>query len=326
MVKPTMINTLEVFGAFRLKRFLRRWQPLILMYHRIVDHPLIPGVPPSAFEEHLMYLKRHFRVVPMKQLATEIREQRTKPYSVALTFDDGHSDFYENAWPALKRFELPASVYVTTGFIDRKEWLWPDRLRYLLMNSRVTEFQVHGTAPLSLKKNSLKKVWGILGDHCLSMKPEVRERFLRCVETELEVALPEEPEAPFSPLTWAQLRDMKKGGIEVGSHSVTHPILSQLTEKQLEQELRLSHDRIKTEVGTAPTGICYPNGMAVDTSPRVEKKAAQWYDYGLVAYPATLRCDRVMHLGRWAAPSDSRRLRQILSGMTRNDNQNGEYR
>src|SRR5690606_42021405 len=68
-------------------------------------------------------------------------------------------------------------------------------------------------------------------------------------------------------LTWDQLREMQSQGLEVGSHTLSHPILSALTPAQVEEELRASSDHIKSELGKSPLGICYPNGMAKDISP-----------------------------------------------------------
>lgn len=326
MVKQLLFEIAEALGLLWLARFYNRYEPMILMYHRIVKEPLLPGIAPEVFEQELKYLKRHFRVVPMAQLAEEIRTNTVKTYSVAITFDDGHGDFYTHAWPLLKQYQLPAALYVTTGFLDQKCWLWPDLLRYLLIKTECESVRVEEIGELPLGSTHILKTWNSLGDYCLTLNSEERMKFLAQLAVQLEVEPGEYAKAPFSSVTWDQLREMNSEGLEVGSHTLSHPILSSLTPAQLEDELTLSYQRIQTEIGQPPLGICYPNGMAKDISKDVERVGANLYRYGLVAYPAEISANKMMHLGRWAGANNFRRFKQVSCRLSRNDNFQGEYR
>lgn len=310
----------------RCMRFVNRNRPIILMYHRILSNPLLPGISPEIFEQQLAYIKNRFRVIPMNQMVEELNTNSLKPYSVAITFDDGHGDFYTTAWPLLKRYNMPASLYVTTGFVDHQTWLWPDLLRYVLLQGAGTEVQVDPLGSLSIEKSQVLKTWGKLGDHCLNLSSEERWSFIAQLAKQLKVDIDRRPREPFAPVTWDQLREMQSEGLDVGSHSVTHPILSALTMETLVTELQGSQQRILEELGNLPTGICYPNGMAQDTSELVETQAQLLYRYGLVAYPYDIRADKIMHMGRWAAANTINRFKQVMNGLSRNDNYNGEYR
>lgn len=326
MAKQLLFEIAEALGLLWFARFYNRHEPLILMYHRIVKEPLLPGIAPEVFEQQLKYLRQHFRVVPMAQLAEEIRTNTVKPYSVAITFDDGHGDFYTHAWPLLKQHQLPAALYVTTGFLDQKCWLWPDLLRYLLIKTERETVHVEKMGELPLGPTNILKTWNKLGDHCLTLKTEDRWTFLSEIAGQLAVEPGENAKAPFSSVTWDQLREMSSEGLEVGSHTLSHPILSALSPAQLENELTLSYQRIQAEIGKPPLGICYPNGMAKDISKDVERVGASLYRYGLVAYPATISANKMMHLGRWAGASNFRRFKQVSCRLSRNDNFQGEYR
>ena len=326
MNKKLLFKFAEALGALWLARFFKRHQPLILMYHRIIDEPLLPGVAPEAFEMQLQYLCKHFRVVPMAQLAEEIRTNTVKPYSVAITFDDGHADFYTSAWPLLKKYQLPAALYVTTGFVDQKCWLWPDLLRYLLIKTQHQIVKVDNVGELPLGREHALKTWNILGDYCLTLETQARWRFLQNLAFQLEVQPGECAQPPFNSVSWDQLREMNSHGLEVGSHTVSHPILSTLSSAQLEDELRLSYERIRAELSQEPCGICYPNGMAKDISPEVERIGGTIYRYGLVAYPAAISADQIMHIGRWPGASNLSRFKQVMCHLSRNDNHQGEYR
>lgn len=325
-MKNRLINLLDACGLLGISRYVNRHRPMILMYHRILQEPLLPGIPPEIFAQHLEYLKRHFRVIPIAQMVEELKTDSLQPYSVAITFDDGHSDFFQNAWPLLKKFNLPASIYVTTGFIDQQHWLWPDLLRYLLMTTKATTVEIANVGNLSLVDDQLLTTWNTLGDFCLSLDTDARASFLHQLGHQLGVVIPSQPQAPFAPLTWHQLREMQKEGLDIGSHSVSHPILSALSEPELKYELLYSQQRIFEEIGEKPKGICYPNGMARDTSENVEASASEIYSYGLVAYPAQIKHNQIMHLGRWGGANNLSRFKQVMSGLSHNDNHLGEYR
>jgi peptidoglycan/xylan/chitin deacetylase (PgdA/CDA1 family) len=326
MNKGMLLSLFEASGAYRVNRFLQRKRPMVLMYHRVLNDPLLPGISPDIFAQQLAYLKKNFRVVPVNQLISEINEGIQKPYSVALTFDDGHQDFYTNAWPLLKKYQLPASLYVTTGFVDSTCWLWPDLLRYILINTQKKTFEIAGLGELTLRQSNLLNTWNRLGDYCLTLKTVDRDQFLQSLAQRFEVDIDIQPQTPFSAVTWDQLIEMQNEGLDVGSHTVSHPILSDLDEEQLIKELEGSYQRIANELGNAPTGICYPNGMARDTSALVEKHAAAFYRYGLVAYPCAISANNRMHLGRWSAANNMRRFKQIMNAFSHHDNQYGEYR
>src|SRR5690606_11167369 len=148
--------------------YANRHEPLILMYHRIVSDPLLPGIGPDVFEQQLVYLKANFNVMSMAQLAEDIRNNQVKPYSLAITFDDGHGDFYTHAWPLLRKHNLPAALYVSSGFVDQRYWLWPDLLRYVLIKTNKSSLKLDEFDELPLGRDSLLSSWNTLGDYCLT--------------------------------------------------------------------------------------------------------------------------------------------------------------
>lgn len=321
-----LVNLLDNIGVLSLSRNLHRARPIILMYHRILNSEYIPGVSPAVFESQLKYLRERFNVLSVNQLVSDITCNKIQPLSVALTFDDGHRDFYDNAWPLLKKYELPASLYVTTGFIDKNCWLWPDYLRHVLMSTKEQDINIPEIGTLPINRVKLLATWNTIGDYCLALQSEDRWPFLRQLAKWLDVREEGEPKPPFSPLTWSQLREMHQEGLDVGSHTVSHPILSSLGQSDLNIELKHSYRRIEQELGSPPTGICYPNGLSQDTSPAVEECANQFYRYGLVGYPAPVSGKSIMHLGRWAGTSTLSKFKQVMNGFTWKNNHRGEYR
>jgi peptidoglycan/xylan/chitin deacetylase (PgdA/CDA1 family) len=325
MLINSALDVIETIGGMRVFRFINRHVPRILMYHRILPDD-IHAISPAVFADQMAYLKQHFRVISVNQLVEELCRGQFRPYTVALTFDDGHEDFYSQAWPILQRYDLPASLYVTTGFIDRTCWLWPDLLRFLVNATNAQQVSIEALGNVDLTEVSRHGSWNRLGDYCLMLSASERMSFLNELAIRLRIEVPSKPLTPFAPVTWDQLRQMKSDGLDVGSHSVSHPIFSALTKEELYKEIVYSQKRVAEELGEIPLGICYPNGMANDISPNVEVLAQQFYKYGLVAYPCGVSRNQLMHLGRWAAPNTFSRFKQMINSLSRNDNHLGEYR
>lgn len=303
--KKFLLHIIESLGGFSLMRMLKRNQPVILMYHRIIDNTFINALTPEEFEKQIIYIQEHFKVVPLEELIADINSGNIKPNSLALTFDDGHYDFYTNAWPILKKYKLPASLYITTGFVDGTTWLWPDLLKYILLNSQEPELQTAALGPISTDKNNHHQSWHKLGDYCLTLTVENRNAFLQTLANAAGVTITSNPQSPFNAVTWAQLQEMQKDGLTLGSHTVTHPILSTLALEDLHTELAGSARAIEQHLGTPPSGICYPNGRPEDISGTVIKTAEKLgYTYGLMGRNSKLDKSALFRIGRMAANID----------------------
>jgi peptidoglycan/xylan/chitin deacetylase (PgdA/CDA1 family) len=278
------------------------------MYHRTIDEPFVAGMHPEIFEAQLNYLKKYFRVIPLNQMLEEASNNSLQPYSVALTFDDGHEDFYRIAWPLLRKFNFPATLYVTTGFVDGTHWLWPDLLRYILLNSKneILEIAELNTT-LSTEKSVALTSWNTLGDYCLTLKRETRNTFLQDLANKANITIPLQPVAPFNGINWQQVKEMHAQGLDLGSHTITHPILSHLTTEEIHEELQGSAHVLAHHIGQYPAGICYPNGQANDINKQVLEQAQLCnYKYGIVAYNRKISKDEPYLLGRVSAASTLR--------------------
>ncbi len=326
MLKKIIISSLEKLGILRIAHFLTRSQPRILMYHRIVDNKKLPGISVDIFEQQLIYIQKHFNVIGMDEFIQRLQNAALFSNHIVVTFDDGHKDFFQTAWPLLKKYKIPATLFVTTGFVDKKLWLWPDLLRYILLSTKSNKISVDSLNTFELTSENVLTIWNTLGDYCLTLPHQERMEFLEKLSTQLDVIIDAEPLEPFNAVSWDDLRIMHREGLNVGSHSVSHPIFSALNSLELKLELENSKNRIAEELGEQPKGICYPNGMARDTSAEVETLAQQFYQYGLVAYPAPVNKQNIMHLGRYSASNNMQHFKLVINGLSRNKNQHGEYK
>jgi peptidoglycan/xylan/chitin deacetylase (PgdA/CDA1 family) len=259
--------------------------PKILMYHRLTDSDIIPGISTSLFELQLQYLCKYYNVVSVDEIVSDIQKNIFISNKVALTFDDGYVDFYAKAWPLLKKYNVPASLYITTDFVDQKMWMWPDKVRVMLDKTEHTNIKCSALGELELTELNFEKNWHAISDHCLTLSEFEREKFLLELSNAFEVPFPDIPSSDFSAVSWEELRLMINDGLDIGSHTVTHPILTRISQDELKIELLKSKQVIESELDIKIRGICYPNGMSNDVSVVVSRtsKDAE-YSYGLIAY------------------------------------------
>jgi peptidoglycan/xylan/chitin deacetylase (PgdA/CDA1 family) len=304
-IKKILLHMIESLGGFQLLRRINKNDPVVLMYHRILQDEFINGLAPQEFERQIVYINKHFNIVSIEELLCDVKSNSVKPYSLALTFDDGHYDFYSNAWPILKKYNLPASLYITTGFVDGTTWLWPDLLKYILLNSNTAILQVENLGDISTHQKEHHISWHKLGDYCLTLSPEERNTLLYKLAADAKILVSDAPKQPFHSVTWPQLQEMHSEGLVVGSHTVTHPILSSLSRENLHYELATSASAIQQHLGAVPAGICYPNGRPEDISEAVIKAAElTGYTYGLMGRSSKLNPARPFKIGRIAANKD----------------------
>lgn len=249
------IKKILLFEPFRRWiRFESKLQPRILMYHRISDNPFQSSVTSKEFETQLVALKRNFKIVPL-QSALSSPKRSGRPQLV-LTFDDGYQDFYTVVWPLLKKHNLAATLFITTGFISGEQWLWPDKIRYILESSKLQNFD----------QNQLIENWHSLADELLALHPRKRDLLIDDLAKSHQVELPSLPTDEYAALTWDQLKQMQDAGLDIQCHTHRHPILAQLSEEELEDDLSKSLIQIKTQLGKEAWALAYPNGRLCDIS------------------------------------------------------------
>ena len=252
---------------------------LILMYHRVLDHSIARGlghegmyVGKETFDQHLQYLKSRFQIIHLED-GLDFLEQRggetgtAKKPLCAITFDDGWRDVYENAYPLLAKHEVPATVFLPTGYIGTNKLFWPDRLA-LLLNKRAagifdeplpslpeTDFHT-----LKLPESASEPGFHVFVNAVKQLKEDDIEKLLRTLEEWCGVD-PTQEERVF--LDWDEVRQMRSSGlVRFGSHTETHRILTTLSENEITKELKNSKERL-IETGVAkPKSVlfAYPNG------------------------------------------------------------------
>jgi len=221
----------------------------------------------EIFENHLKLLIKYCTPISLEDA---LLNKDLPPNPVVLTFDDGYKNNYSNAFPLLKKYKLPATIFVTTGFIDRTNYLWTDRLEFLIYNTNSTNVDLCWennklTLELSTDEQKKKKIHTIKA--LLKTLPETQKiSFLDNLQNLLRVEYNwDKIPSVHLPLTWDEIREMKSSGlISIGSHTVTHPILSKCSYEEQRKELLFSRNRIVEELNEDCILFSYPNGEITD--------------------------------------------------------------
>jgi len=251
-------------------RWTRRREPCgrILYYHRVNDDgdPFFPAMSTRLFAQEIAFVARHYRVVGLRTLLETLEEDARPRNLMAITFDDGYQDNFHNAFPILQRYGVPATIFLTTGNLDSREPMWFEDLAWALKRTTRDYLDLEIDLPrrvwLRTEAERLaghRQIFGIL-----RALPD-RDRLERLAEVLRLLAAGDNPRKGKM-LTWDQVRRMRAGGIEFGSHTVSHPFLSKLSREQACREVSESKRRIEEELQDQVDYFAYPNGLAEDFS------------------------------------------------------------
>ena len=232
----------------------------ILIYHRARATPdpiFRDEIDAATFERHMALLAAEFNVLPLGEACARLARGGLPARSVCITFDDGYADNEQTALPILKRFGLRATFFVATGFIDGG----------IMFNDGVIEAVRRAPAgTYDLSRLNLGRY--SLGDHTSrraaidALLAQIKYRTVRernaLVEELAEVMQTTLPNDLMMIST--QIKRLHDEGMEIGGHTVNHPILSVLDEQQARAEIIGGKQHLEEITGTPVTLFAYPNG------------------------------------------------------------------
>jgi peptidoglycan/xylan/chitin deacetylase (PgdA/CDA1 family) len=238
----------------------------ILCYHRVGTEgvPLFSRLDPGVFEAQMKYVRKHYRLVPLGQLCREITNGDAVRPTLAITFDDGYRDLYTHAFPVLRKYEIPATIYLIGRSMETGESPWYDRIFVALDNASESSIELEMDRPRRLALTSAaarrKAAWEIV---CfLRTISDVRRRNW-CLAFETRMKPPQEKLARRM-LDWDQVRSMQAGGICFGAHTMTHPCVAQVEAAKLEEELCASRRLLEARLDAPAEDFAYPFGKISD--------------------------------------------------------------
>ncbi len=271
----------HALGGVELVRFRNRHALRILMYHRFTQASA------AGLERQCEHLRANYHILAMADVARLLSNGDPFPQNaLAITVDDGHADFYHHAFPVFQRYGLPATLYLTTGFIDQRGWLWFDLVDDLFERTTATKIHLEPPGAIDMPHPAARIEAATTVKEAAIRMPDIeRVRLIERLPGLLGVDVPASPGRHWEALSWKQIGEMASYGIEFGAHTLTHPILSRVDDpEQLDREIREPKRRIEQELDREAIHFCYPNGQAEDFTPAiVERVRAAGFQTATVA-------------------------------------------
>ncbi|BCS54957.1 polysaccharide deacetylase family protein [Geobacter sp. SVR] len=278
-----------------LERLYLSDKAFILMYHRIVpmSERLPPHVQPgmvvsaTTFEKHVSFLRGRFKIVFLDELMAKVRKGESIGRCCALTFDDGWRDNYSEAFPILKKYAVPATIFLATGYVGTRKTFWTDEVSSCIDRLNIGAM-AEVQAPDSVRRFSgelegLQKKAELFREELIELlkkkSPHDREEILAHLLGDLSVATTER-----LMLNWEEAGEMAESGlVRFGAHTVHHELLDQLPLQRVREEVQFSRMEIENRLRQKVTTFAYPNGNCSESVRQIVK------EYGFDAAVTTRR-------------------------------------
>jgi peptidoglycan/xylan/chitin deacetylase (PgdA/CDA1 family) len=283
-----------------LKGYLHQWvrsvtgYVVVLLYHRITSlssDPQLLSVTPQHFSEHLEVLRQDYTLLSLDDLLDCMASNQWPKRGVVITFDDGYADNLFEAKPLLVEFDIPATVFVVSGYLGKiQEFWWDDLDRILLqpgilpeilrldINGSRYEWTLDEATKYSKETFTQQSVWNILMESEFNGRQSIyrslcqllrslTESQRRKVLDDIYVWAGVNSTGRLSHRTLSvndMLRLFEDDLISIGAHTVTHPLLSSLPTVKQRAEIEQSKQNLEEILGSSVTSFSYPYGTRTD--------------------------------------------------------------
>lgn len=313
-----MVNNLGLLDAYAfLKRRRIGSQVAIILYHRVStvkDDWSLETLSPQSFERQIKYFRENYEMLSLEELAPYVHERKSLPKkAVVITFDDGYRDNYLYAFPILRKYRAPATIFLATGHIGTAKLFWWDKVRYAVQHTTPERLELGKFGSYSLESALDRRHAGFAITEKLMNLPDERKNSL--IEKLINVAGVDIPDRLGRELilSWNEVVQMSRDGIDLGAHSVTHPILTNIPLERARWEIVQSKNDIETRLGKPVSFFSYPNSIF---NPEIVKLVEQsGFAGGITDNPVWItHRDNPYKLGRIGAAEDFNIFKVMFCG------------
>jgi peptidoglycan/xylan/chitin deacetylase (PgdA/CDA1 family) len=232
----------------------------ILIYHRVLadEDPLNNWDPTDLeFEDQIRTLSACFTMLPLGEALERLASESLPPSAACVTFDDGYADNVAVALPILKKHGVPAIFFVATGYLDGGR-MWNDTVVEAIRACSLAEIDLHrwgmGTLALGDVQARRRAIRTIL-DRLKQVSAAEREARAAELGSIANARLPQD-----LMMRTDQVSALRAAGMEIGAHSVTHPILTQVSYAAARKEIAEGRECLSAILREPVSFFAYPNG------------------------------------------------------------------
>lgn len=232
----------------------------ILIFHRVLDapDPLAPTEPDVLrFDQIISWLVGWFNILQLDEAIARLKTGNLPPRAAAITFDDGYADNLTNAIPILKKHRAHATFFIATGFLDGGI-MWNDAIVEAIRGTSACSVDCEFLDIGRLELVTLQQKQAALETLIAATKYLPEERKNEAVRQLAERCGTDLPTDLM--LTSRQLLDLRKSGMGVGAHTISHPILAKVTDDEARREISGGREYLENLLGERVGLFAYPNG------------------------------------------------------------------
>jgi peptidoglycan/xylan/chitin deacetylase (PgdA/CDA1 family) len=254
---------------------------IVIGYHRVVEDIAaasrtdMPTMLTSRamFERHIDWIGKHFEFVSLDDIGSHIERGAAFARPVAaVTFDDGYLDVFENALPILQRKGIPSAMFVVTELVGRMAWQIHDQLYHLLDKaytrwadpwqglSRLLAQADLGDAATPQLRAASRIPYNAVSELLPVLSQAQATRVVALLDAQIGNGTASIPRT----VTWAQVNDMQRAGVTIGSHTKTHVWLATESDEKVTDELAGSKRDLERRLGATVDHFAYPGGQFTD--------------------------------------------------------------
>lgn len=262
---------------------------VILCYHRIknlTSDPQLLAVTPNHFFQHLEVIQEIGQLLSLPELVDETNQGKTIKHGIVITFDDGYADFFYEAIPILEKFSIPATVFISTNYIDANQYFWWDELQSIFLNNQElpSSFAIDLTGKTKVwsinnneqdfAKDILSTQWDVTQNseefsrqsvykelcHLFNnLSKSDRSNILEQIRAQTGIQPFSDPE--YRVLSSREILNLSKNPlVNIGAHTASHRILSGQTIEEQLLEIQRSKRTIEAISGRQVVNFSYPFG------------------------------------------------------------------
>jgi len=243
---------------------------LVLAYHRVgnpAEEEFDPGLFDSTQElldEQLRYLKRQHSLVSLDEAIAFVNggsREKTERCRVLVTFDDGYLDNYRIVYPVMKSHSVEAVFFLVSDLVGTSTLTWWEQIAFMVRNSRNRRFKLRYPTDLDVDLDSTTLSRSLNSILNLYKRPDAKDKVEFFKELRKGTGSDDPPAVERRFLDWKEAEEMVRGGMAVGSHTVSHPLLSQLDVDGQLEELTTSKRVIEDKLKIRVRALAYPVGL-----------------------------------------------------------------
>jgi len=266
--------SLGLAGAGGLLRALSRGQLTVVCYHRVLrtGDKRFQGYKPNisamqeTFVQQIDFMRAHYNPITLRDLVAWLDGgDPLPPRSLLITFDDGFRDNVYTAWPLLRERGITPAIFLSTGCIEGSQpFIW-DVAAFLFAMTPHSQVYVPPIGMIMLETEVQRDAATARWTNAIKRLPgQKREDALCELSAALDVSIPSAETFRHLYMSWAEVHEFARQGVEFGAHTQTHPILASLPPDEAAAEIVGSIEQLSCALGARPLGFAYPNGSARD--------------------------------------------------------------